>query len=527
MLAVGIRYLNGFAVATEPDAHERAEWPPHPGRVFMALAAAHFKTGADPAEREALEWLEALEDPPAIRAGEHFERTVVEQYVPVGDKAVWQKKTASKKPPPPLQSATGIMRNRQDRTFARAVLTDEVVYLTWVLADPPAPVLRALDALCTKVTRIGHSSSLVQMWVADGHEAGEPTWVPDETRSEVHLRVVGPGTLADLERLYNAEAIERYAELTVAAADDADRTAQRAARKRLKEEFGKEPPPQLRPRLSVYRGYARPGAGTDGAATGTVFGPHPLVLTLERDEPVRRDLDLPCTLAVVHRWRDAILSHSNDLPERIRSLLSGHEPDGTPLEGPHLGFLPLAFVGHPHADGRLLGMGLVLPVDISRDDRRLALMAVARVGHLALGRLGRWKVTAERSSSPPWNLRPQASTGYPDGATHWSTVTPIVFDRHPKTKDPAEYQRDVAAMIARACTRIGLPQPREVISTHVSAHAGVPPAFAFQRLRRKDGSERRHTHAILVFDEAVCGPVLIGAGRYRGYGAARPLLAPT
>jgi hypothetical protein len=40
---------------------------------------------------------------------------------------------------------------------------------------------------------------------------------------------------------------------------------------------------------------------------------------------------------------------------------------------------------------------------------------------------------------------------------------------------------------------------------------------------RKDGSERRHTHAILVFDEPVRGPVLIGAGRYRGYGFCRPL----
>jgi len=35
-------------------------------------------------------------------------------------------------------------------------------------------------------------------------------------------------------------------------------------------------------------------------------------------------------------------------------------------------------------------------------------------------------------------------------------------------------------------------------------------------LQRKDGSPRWHTHAILVFDEPVCGRVLIGAGRFRG-----------
>jgi hypothetical protein len=42
---------------------------PAPGRIFMALAAAHFQIGADPAEREALTWLERLEEAPAIRAG--------------------------------------------------------------------------------------------------------------------------------------------------------------------------------------------------------------------------------------------------------------------------------------------------------------------------------------------------------------------------------------------------------------------------------------------------------------------------
>ncbi|GIW39501.1 MAG: hypothetical protein KatS3mg076_0078 [Candidatus Binatia bacterium] len=68
MLALGIRYLNGFVAASEtPMRARRPEWPPHPARVFMALAAAHFQTGADPSEREALLWLESL-PPPALRA---------------------------------------------------------------------------------------------------------------------------------------------------------------------------------------------------------------------------------------------------------------------------------------------------------------------------------------------------------------------------------------------------------------------------------------------------------------------------
>lgn len=258
-------------------------------------------------------------------------------------------------------------------------------------------------------------------------------------------------------------------------------------------------------------------------APGTVFGPHPLVLTLEREDGPHRSLDLLTVLQVAKRWRDAVLSHSNGLSDRARELLSGHDREGASLEGPHLAFLPLALVGHPHADGRLLGMALALPGDIPRDERREALRAIAAVRHLALGRLGRWKVATDTSPSPAWNLRPEAWTAHPNGATHWSTVTPVVFDRHPKAESRDEYQRDVAAMIAKACTRIGLPEPREVVVTQVSAHFGAPPSFAFPRLSRKDGSERRHTHAILVFDEPASGPILIGAGRYRGYGFCRPL----
>jgi len=59
----------------------------------------------------------------------------------------------------------------------------------------------------------------------------------------------------------------------------------------------------------------------------------------------------------------------------------------------------------------------------------------------------------------------------------------------------------------------------------VSAHLGAPASHQFPRLARKDGSECRHTHAILIFDRPVVGPVLLGAGRYRGYGLCRPLEA--
>ncbi len=256
---------------------------------------------------------------------------------------------------------------------------------------------------------------------------------------------------------------------------------------------------------------------------GTVFSPQLLVLQLKSKENPSRQLDLASTLTVAGRWREAILSHSNGLSEPVRRILSGHHPNGSTAEGPHLAFMPLAFIDHEQADGHVRGMGLVLPNGISQDEHHDALRAIAAVRELKLGSLGVWHVEPVTATRPAWNLRPETWTAHPQGATHWSTVTPVVFDRHPKGKDKTEHQQETARMIAEACTRIGLSKPREVIVTQVSAHVGVPPSFAFPGFKRKDGSDRRHTHAILVFDDPVCGPVLIGAGRYRGYGVCRAM----
>ena len=82
MFVLGIEYLNRWAMAAADGAQkEMAEWPPHPDRVFMALASAWFETGKDPAEGEALRWLETL-CPPSIAASDYKARSSVVSYVP-------------------------------------------------------------------------------------------------------------------------------------------------------------------------------------------------------------------------------------------------------------------------------------------------------------------------------------------------------------------------------------------------------------------------------------------------------------
>ena len=572
MLTFSIRYLQGIAVGSHGD-HGRVEWPPHPARVFMALVAAHYQTGAVAAERVALLWLEK-QAPPDIYAPQSLECGVVKQYVPVNDDGSQCFRDPTTKKTKFYQEISGILlrRNRQERTFARASLAGDTVMLRWPDAEPLPKIGDALAALCGKVTRVGHSSSLVQMWVADAVPEGLQHWRVDEARSTQLLRVPREGTLEELDRSFNGEKVEAYGKLTIReaeaetrlasaksahnaakagekelkeagvtgdalkAAKDGNKAAKLAADKAKKEldaiaavlagDFPHGEPPQHRPRISTYAGYALADAETDEPkAKGGVFSPHLAVFTLERKDGPYRHLDLACTLALTDRWREALASHANDVGPEAQSLLTGHAGDKSPLQTAHIAFLPLAFVGRQHADGRLPGIALALPDEeiMPSDIRRNVLRAAARTLELKLGRLGAWKVEPSTGARPIETLRPATWTANPAGATHWSTVTPIAYDHHPKAKGKAEYLAEVGVMIRASCERISLPQPREVIVTPVSAHLGTPPAHAFPRLRRKDGSERRHTHAILIFDEPVVGPVLLGAGRYRGYGLCRPM----
>ncbi len=85
MFALEVEYLTGRAVASEPNDRDTAEWPPHPGRIFMALVAAHTERDpGDVAERAALLWLESL-SPPGIGATDASQREVLDVFVPVND----------------------------------------------------------------------------------------------------------------------------------------------------------------------------------------------------------------------------------------------------------------------------------------------------------------------------------------------------------------------------------------------------------------------------------------------------------
>ncbi len=186
---------------------------------------------------------------------------------------------------------------------------------------------------------------------------------------------------------------------------------------------------------------------------------------------------------------------------------------------------PLPFVGSPHADGRILGLALVLPGGLTPEEAGRCLEPALRNPTTGLPKErrlfdGKWfecTVEIETRERPARNLTSDAWT---TPSTVWASVTPVVLNRHFKGKDK---WKQAAESVKDACGHIGLPRPREVLLHPVSCVPGVPHAREFPQLARKrDGGRQSHNHALLVFDEPVGGPVLIGAGRFRGYGLCRP-----
>lgn len=550
MLVLALHYLNGWAMAAADGAKkEVAEWPPHPDRVFMALAAAYFETddGDKAAECASLEWLESLPPPELVVSG-HEKRRLVTQFVPVNDPGIaGQKKIAeliqATHPSLGALKDAGLgqlpeFRSRQPRSFPVAIPHDPVLRLIWPDAEPTEHQCQALAGLCRKVTHVGHSASLVSAWLDETRPAPTANLIPGDTIGGVRLRVPSLGRLAYLTARCGRDRTIRWADVNADIADLKRRikSAVGPAKKTLKteqarleqvmiQEFPDGPPvaaldPKLfRPNPGRWQGYGPPVDKSAESFAGSVFDPSLVVLRLSGQR-----LPLAATAKLMAAFRNTIMVQCPVQPPP--AWLSGHEADGNATTRPHLAFLPLPFVDNAHADGRIMGVALALPRDLDPEAAADCLDALLRdeegqprVHHLFDGQW--FDCTAEletRFPPPQKNLHGQVWSA---PSRRWASVTPVVLDRHFDGKDKWEQAAD---SIKTACTRIGLPRPSEVLLHPISMFVGVPRSSDFPPLNRKsDGGRMHHSHAVLVFDEPVAGPVIIGAGRFRGYGLCRPL----
>jgi CRISPR-associated protein Csb2 len=551
MLTIEVELLGGRYAATAHNDRNRAEWPPHPARFFSALVAAlHDNDPVDGNEREALLWLEQ-QAPPSLDVDLDVNevtgrRRVLDVYVPVNDvslvgdaekplrearavavslagvpttpeidKELKRAKKAVEKEEKKLAallaeqhavedepSATDLAtaaallpdrRTRQVRTFPVVLPTRSCFAFRWA-EDVPATLRTALDALCERVTRLGHSSSLVRCAIVQ-HPV-TPTLVPDDDGEEV-LRTVGQGQLHRLE-----------AEFT----------------------WHQGVEPRVLPAIPKRYG-PPPAEGEVIAPARSIFSNNWIVF--ERVGGARpmssRGTDLSRAL------RDALLEQQGS--RTLPVSLSGHRQDGGPADDTHVAFVALPFVGHEHADGSVQGCAIVMPRGLAASDRETLLRLVAAWekgraidgdttvelagGTLPPVRLTRVELPAKVSLRPGTWCR---------SARRFVTATPVALDRNPgnlrSNQEGTAHRASIEAQrsIADACERIGLPRPISVEVSLAPLLPGAQPVRSFLPWPGQPGrTPRVRVHADISFAAPVRGPVLLGAGRFFGLGLCMPM----
>ena len=457
-----------------------------PDRVFSALVATWSAHGEDAVERRALEWLEAL-PPPKTEAAEANARDLVTTFVPPNDPAVTDIRILP------------ALRRRQPRQFPASIIKAEAgaphLRLVWA-APAQRETLDALQSLACDTSYIGHSSSLVRCRFVTENIVS-PLYSPRPSRAGPYV-----GRLRELEALHA---------------------------RHLRGDASARPKPGL-----VMRSELEPTAANCSSIFGRVW------TVLEHaggDRP-----DLIAIAEVGRRMRDSIMSV---FPGAIPEWLSGHRPDGSPSRSAHLAVLPLANLGHKWSDGRLIGLGLVLPRQIESaweenvspsvfEAKRMFEQALARLSKagdeggdpciaLKLGRAGVWKLQPAIS-----DLRSLAPSRYCKNARTWSTATPIALDRHLKSEGE---ERDAEAnrSIVESFQRIGLPAPKAIRLHKHAAIIGSPSAWPPRGAPPWTGwarpgslSGRQLLHATVDFANPVSGPIVVGAGRFFGLGLFLP-----
>ena len=579
MFAIAVELLCGRYTAMQFNDRTRPEWPPHPARLFSAMVAAWADADEpDHAERSALQWLEQ-QDPPAICCGPGHARQVVTHFVPVNDPTVLPRTMArvtsrsyetvsqaahelreaersgdqrsitraraaaaradakaaadAARAGKPSGRESGQMiaealevlpenRGKQGRTYPTVIPDEPVVWFAWPCAEPSGQQRAALDGLLSRVGRLGHSSTLVACRCAD--EPPSPKWVPSRDNAGLRLRVPRAGLLGRLEEAFASH--------------------------------GGEEPRTLPAGMACYR---QPGAAAPRRRSALMGGDW-YVLGISG----RRLPSAVQALAIARAARGSLLAHADQPPPEI---LTGHQRRAggsgrtAPLDRPHLAVVPLPNAGNPRSDGAVAGIGLVLPADCPDRDRdavERAIRAWAAAGfELALPvrsqgeqvRLMLHELGVDRAADgrgwlePALTARRKTTTrGYwCRPARRWVSVTPVALDRFPgnlRSRDPVARERaeaETAASIAQACVFAGLADSPGQVAVTIrldSPLAGVPvgpggrPGPGRQQFpgyrTGSSGVPRACVHAEIEFDEPVGGPVLVGAGRYLGYGLCLP-----
>lgn len=458
-------HLRGNAYDAGGERPSEGEWPPHPARVFCALAAS----AQSEADWDALRWLEEQTAPQVwadqmaqVHMGRSSGYVVQNAIKPGGGNLNWPGRTNG------------------SRTRSYVVPASDWFAIVWPEADSSPEVVNLLNLLAWKVPYVGRSTSRAQLSVAGslppvahGGVIFEP--VSSGSGRSYDLRIPYPGYVDALRDAY-AAGVRSW---------------------------------------EVAR--TRPYREADSAIEGTTVlpelvpavGPFEELLVWTIKQPVTR-IGGDQAVALASALRKAVMSRvSGPLPPQV----SGHTEPGRQ----HVAFLALPDVGHRHADGHVLGLALAIPRDLPQPHMDALLPALIREPALTEIDLPGGRVLAVRYGADRSSTRPTRwSASNRSGEREWVTVTPMMLDGHTRRG------RDEASEVARALVLAGYPRPAEVeVSAAPMLTGGI---WRPRRGTLPSGRPQRQLiHARARFDGPIIGPVLAGSMRYLGLGLFRPV----
>ena len=467
MLAVSVELLHG-TFRGDPDGAAntgrltRGEWPPAPSRLFAALVAADG-TGERSRVTDGSE-LEWFErlPPPVIHAHPQPWHQILQPRYVVKHEG-----TASKSTHQEYVGRTGALIRPGIRVTPRYPL---VVY-AWE-ASPPESTLASLRARAARVGYLGAADSPVRVRVltqVPGSVESEYAFRPDPG-GDLAISVPAPGDLRILDTMY-----ETWCE------HGAD--------------VGRAHYPALR-HQAPYR-----------SPRSAAHGEPPAVLAWLRLDPAVSGRRVS---TVTELFKAAVLSKHQEIHGEPPAVLHGH---GFGDKGYEIArYLALPDVGYPRSRGRIHGLALWLPQGsdpVERQRCRDAALAVRRL----TGRGVDASVSSHYGEERPSAANPKRWTALSQG---WATAFPAIHERRGDLR---------LAEVSRWCRHAGLPVPVAFRATREPlVHGAVDLAPA--EVNRPGRPGLPYSHVELRFAEPVQGPVVIGAGRQRGFGLCVPIEPP-
>jgi CRISPR-associated protein Csb2 len=224
-----------------------------------------------------------------------------------------------------------------------------------------------------------------------------------------------------------------------------------------------------------------------------------------------------------------------------QGVLCGHAPDGGKYGGPHAAVVPLPSILGPHPDGRvrrvaLVGFGCTDPRALDLFQTVAALLHERElIDHgVASG------IRLRREDDKDWLYLLTRSSAV------WESVTPVVLERpeflrkqwvdlgHKRRRQAARVGDELSAreldgaiaerrneLVRAAVDRLGIGEVVDVESSRAPWMPGAHAAPEYRTAGYLRQSPRFHVR--VSFRAPVPGPIIVGRGRYVGFGLMRPL----